>query len=128
MKTPPIASRAFGLCHMLTVARQGRQRVDWALTHAAACGLFLVRENEAQRGGDFMAVYTIIRVYEVTAKDRIEATNVMMEALALGVETDFLVKDIIREPDGKPGTGRPVDLRPPKGFLAALLAQLTGRA
>jgi hypothetical protein len=49
-----------------------------------------------------MAVYTIIRVYKVPAKDRIEATNVMMEALAFGVERDFHDKDVIREPDGGP--------------------------
>jgi hypothetical protein len=36
----------------------------------------------------------------------------MMEALMLHTERDFHVKDIIREPESKPGTGTLVDLRP----------------
>jgi len=50
-----------------------------------------------------MAVYTIIRVYEVPAENRIQATDRMLEALVLHVEHDFHVKDIIREPGDKPG-------------------------
>ena len=89
-----------------------------------------------------MATYTIIRVYEVPADNRIEATNRMLEALALGVESDFHVKDIIREPEGKPGSGvealpaarlpagqgRQVSLKPPKGWGTMFLDQLLGRA
>jgi hypothetical protein len=36
-----------------------------------------------------MAVYTIIRVYEVPADTRQQATDRMIEALALHVERDF---------------------------------------
>ena len=74
-----------------------------------------------------MALYTIIRVYEVPASNRIEATDRMMEALALHVERDFHVKDIIREPDAKPGQGKPVSLLPPAGWLTRLKRQLTGK-
>ncbi len=71
-----------------------------------------------------MAVYTIIRIYEVPGKNQIEATDHMMEALALHVEKDYHVKDIIRAPGDKPGQGKPVDLRPPAGWLTLIREQL----
>ena len=74
-----------------------------------------------------MALYTIIRVYEVPASNRIEATDRMIEALALHVERDFHVKDIIRDPDAKPGQGKPVSLLPPAGWLTLLKRQLSGK-
>jgi hypothetical protein len=49
-----------------------------------------------------MAVYTIIRIYEVPADTRQQATDRMLEALVLHVERDFHVKDIIRDPGAKP--------------------------
>jgi hypothetical protein len=70
-----------------------------------------------------MAVYTIIRVYEIPAENRIEATERMMEALELRVERDFHIRDYIREPGEKIGKGRPVDLRP-TGWLTLLREQL----
>jgi hypothetical protein len=70
-----------------------------------------------------MAVYTIIRVYKIPARNRIEATERMMEALELHVERDFHVRDYIREPDEKIGEGRPVNLRP-AGWLTLLREQL----
>jgi hypothetical protein len=71
-----------------------------------------------------MAVYTIIRVYEVPADNRIQATDRMLEAMVLHVERDYHVKDIIREPGDKPGQGKAVDLRPPRGWLALVKEQL----
>jgi hypothetical protein len=73
-----------------------------------------------------MALYTIIGVYEVPAKNRIEATDRMIEALTLRVEGDFHVKDIIRDPDAKPGEGSKVTLKPPEGWLSLLRKQLLG--
>jgi hypothetical protein len=70
-----------------------------------------------------MAVYTIIRVYEVPAENKQQATERMLEAIVLHTEKDYHVKDIIREPGAKPGEGKPVDLRP-AGWLAALKVQL----
>jgi hypothetical protein len=75
-----------------------------------------------------MAKYTIIRIYEVPADKEYEATDRMMEALVLGVEKDFHVKDIIRAPGAKPGEGKAVDLRPPAGWLTILKQQLSGKA
>ena len=75
----------------------------------------------------YTALYTIIRIYEVPAKNRIEATDRMIEALALRVEGDFHVKDIIRAPGSKPGQGKQVDLKPPAGWLTLLVRQLTGK-
>jgi hypothetical protein len=74
-----------------------------------------------------MAVYTIIRVYEVPADTQQQATDRMIEALALHVERDFHKKDIIREPGSKPGQGKQVDLKPPAGWLSLLARQLTGQ-
>jgi hypothetical protein len=70
-----------------------------------------------------MAVYTIIRVYEVPADNRIQATERMLEALSVKVERDFHVKDYIREPGEKVGQGRVVDLRP-SGWLTLIREQL----
>jgi hypothetical protein len=74
-----------------------------------------------------MAVYTIIRVYEVPADTQQQATDRMMEALTLHTERDFHKKDIIREPDSKPGQGKPVDLKLPAGWLTLVLRQLRGK-
>ncbi len=46
-----------------------------------------------------MAKWTIFRVYEVPANTAYEATDVMREAIALHVERDYHVKDILRGPD-----------------------------
>ena len=74
-----------------------------------------------------MAVYTIIRIYEVPAASQQQATDRMMEALAFHVERDFHKKDIIREPGAKPGQGKQVDLKPPAGWVSLLVRQLTGK-
>jgi hypothetical protein len=74
-----------------------------------------------------MAVYTIIRVYEVPADTQQQATERMMEALALHVERDFHKKDIIREPGSTPGQGTKVDLKPPAGWLSLVVRQLAGK-
>jgi len=74
-----------------------------------------------------MALYTIIRVYEVPAETKQQATDRMLEAIVLHVEKDFHVKDIIREPGAKPGQGKPVSLVPPAGWLTLMIRQLTGK-
>ena len=75
-----------------------------------------------------MATYTIIRIYEVPADNQQQATDRMMEALVLGVEKDFHVKDIIREPNAKPGQGKAVDMKPPAGWMTLLKKQLIGKS
>jgi hypothetical protein len=74
-----------------------------------------------------MARYTILRIYEVPADNRQQATDRMLEALAFHVEKDFHVKDIIRESDAKPGQGKQVALVPPAGWLTLIMRQLTGK-
>jgi hypothetical protein len=74
-----------------------------------------------------MAKYTIIRIYEVPAKNQIEATNRMLEALAFHVEKDFHVKDVIREPGAKPGEGKRLYLVPPAGWMEIVRRQLMGK-
>ena len=66
-----------------------------------------------------MALYSIIRVYEVPAETKQQATERMLEALMFHVEKDFHVKDIIREPNEKPGQGKAIDLRP-TGWLTLM--------
>jgi hypothetical protein len=70
-----------------------------------------------------MAVYTIIRVYEVPAESRIQATERMLEALYYHVDRDYHVQDYIREPGEPTGKGKPVDLRP-TGWLTLIREQL----
>ncbi len=78
-----------------------------------------------------MAVYRIIRVYDVPAETQIEATDRMMEAILLHVERDYHVMDYVNTPDDPKGKGRPIDLTPPKGWLKILMGelvtQITGR-
>jgi hypothetical protein len=77
-----------------------------------------------------MAVYTIIRIYEVPAASQQQATDRMLEAIAFHVEKDFHVKDIIREKvekGVKPGKWAPAKLAPPAGWLTLALRQLTGK-
>ena len=74
-----------------------------------------------------MALYTIIRVYEVPAENQQQATDRMLEALVLHVERDYHVKDIIRAPGSKPGQGKPVILKPPAGWLSLIVRQLSGK-
>ena len=74
-----------------------------------------------------MALYTIIRVYEIPADTQQQATDRMIEALTLHVERDYHVKDVIRAPGAKPGQGKQVVLKPPAGWLSLLVGQLTGQ-
>jgi hypothetical protein len=77
-----------------------------------------------------MAVYTIIRIYEVPADSQQQATDRMLEALVLHVEKDFHVKDIVREnveKGAKPQKWNRVKLAPPAGWLTLTLRQLTGK-
>ena len=77
-----------------------------------------------------MAIYTIIRVYEIPGETQQQATDRMLEALVLHVEKDFHVKDIVREKverGAKPGKWNAVKLAPPAGWLTLVVRQLTGK-
>ena len=77
-----------------------------------------------------MAIYTIIRVYEIPGETQQQATDRMLEALVLHVEKDFHVKDIVREKvdkGEKPGKWNAVKLAPPAGWLTLVVRQLTGQ-
>jgi hypothetical protein len=71
-----------------------------------------------------MAIYRIIRIYDVPADNRIEATNRMMEAIILHVERDYHVMDYVKAPEDPKGKGRPINLTPPKGWLKLLMEEL----
>jgi hypothetical protein len=72
-------------------------------------------------------LYTIIRIYKIPAESQYQATDRMMEALAVHAEKDFHIKDIIRDPGAKPGQGKAVDLKPPPGWMTLLKQQLSGK-
>jgi hypothetical protein len=74
-----------------------------------------------------MAIYKFIRIYEVQAGDRKQASERMMEALTLGVEKDFHVMDYIKSPEDQKGKGIKVNLVPPKGWMGTFLEQVCGR-
>jgi hypothetical protein len=46
-----------------------------------------------------MAVFTIMRIYEIPADNRIAATEIMLEALETHTEKDYHVTDIVRNKD-----------------------------
>jgi hypothetical protein len=57
-----------------------------------------------------MALFTIMRIYEIPADDRIEATDRMLEALEFHTEKDYHVRDIVRKKDETSGHWKPVVL------------------
>jgi hypothetical protein len=88
-------------------------------------------KSDWRKGGEKpMALYTIIRVYEIPAETQQQATDRMLESLVLHVEKDFHVKDIVREnveKGEKPGRWYTVKLAPPAGWLTLALQQLSGK-
>jgi hypothetical protein len=74
-----------------------------------------------------MAVFRIIRIYEIPATNRIEATDWMLEALELGTEEDYHVTDLVREHGANPAKSEPVDLRPPAKWGTIFKRQITGK-
>jgi hypothetical protein len=52
-----------------------------------------------KKGGKTMAVFTIMRIYEIPADSRIEATDRMLEALEFHTEKDYHVTDLVRNKD-----------------------------
>jgi hypothetical protein len=74
-----------------------------------------------------MAVFRIIRIYEIPANHRIEATDRMLEALELHTEEDYHVTDLVREHGDTPAHSQPVDLRPSAKMTTIFKRQLTGK-
>jgi hypothetical protein len=77
-----------------------------------------------------MAIFTIMRIYEIPAADRIEATDRMLEALELHTEEDYHVRDIVRKSGEDPGYYKPIDLtlpaKPPAKMVTIFKRQLPG--
>lgn len=65
--------------------------------------------------------YVIIRVYRVAGKNQVEATDRFAEAVALGVERDFHVRDSVKQAEQP--TGRRVLVR---SWWALIKQQLFG--
>jgi hypothetical protein len=79
-----------------------------------------------QKGGETpMPLYTIIRVYEVPANNRYEATDELMEAIELKQENVYHVKDVVRAPHEK--WGKIIDREPPTKWGTIFKRQLTGK-
>lgn len=73
-----------------------------------------------------MARYRIKRIYEVPADNRYQATDRMMEAIVLGTEKDYHVRDVIRLCENDSPFSK-VELQPPTGWWTILMSQLFGR-
>jgi hypothetical protein len=73
-----------------------------------------------------MARYRIVRIYEVPADNRYQATDRMMEAIVLGTDKDYHVKDVIRLCE-KDSPFFKAELRPPAGWWTLVLEQVFGR-
>ena len=74
-----------------------------------------------------MARYRIIRIYEVPAENRYQATDRMMEAIELRTDKDYHVKDVIRLCE-RDSTLSEVELGPPTSWWSILTSQLFGRS
>jgi hypothetical protein len=72
-----------------------------------------------------MARYRILRIYEVPADNRYQATNRMMEAILLGTEKDYHMRDVIRLCENDAPFSK-VELRQPTGWWTILMDQLFG--
>jgi hypothetical protein len=90
-------------------------------------GRYLPSEESGRKEVIHMAIYKIMRIYEVPAESQVEATNRMMEALVLHVERDYHVTDYVKSPEDANGKGRKIDLTPPKGWLSLLRQELTAQ-
>ena len=73
-----------------------------------------------------MARYRIVRVYEVPANNRYQATDRFMEAIVLGCERDYHQYDVVRPAHDPTGFVK-VDLRPATGWWTLVVDQLFGR-
>lgn len=73
-----------------------------------------------------MARYRILRIYEVPADNRYQATNRMMEAIVLGTTKDYHVSDVVRECGGQEQLVK-MELRPAPGWWTLFVRQLFGR-
>jgi hypothetical protein len=85
------------------------------------------KSDLAERRENHMAVFRIIRIYEIPADNRYQATERMLEALELHTEADYHVTDLVREHGEKPAHRQPVDLRPPARWGTIFKRQLTGK-
>jgi hypothetical protein len=83
------------------------------------------RRIQKERRGKNMPVYTIIRIYEIPANSRYEATDRLAEALELHTEKDYHVKDVVRSPHEK--WGKVIAKKPATKWGTIFKRQLTGK-
>jgi hypothetical protein len=84
--------------------------------------------EENRKEGKPMALFTIMRIYEIPADDRIEATDRMLEALELGTEKDYHVRDIVRKKDETSGHWKPIALPFSTKMVTIFKRQFTGKS
>ena len=111
-------------CGLPAAAAPLRSDPDTPVHHVS---YFKVTRKSARKEVVNMPIFKIMRIYEVPGDDQIEATNRMMEALMLGVESDWHVTDYIKSPEDPKGKGSRVNLKPPKGWMTLVIDQLLGR-
>jgi hypothetical protein len=76
-----------------------------------------------------MAVFTIMRIYEIPADTRIAATERMLEALEFHTEKDYHVTDIVRNKDDMSADRhwKPVALPHAPNMVTIFKRQMTGK-
>jgi hypothetical protein len=83
------------------------------------------RRIQKEGGEKPMPLFTIIRVYEVPAENRYEATDELAEAIELGQEKVYHVKDVVRAPNEK--WGKVIAKKPTTTWGTIFKRQLTGK-
>jgi hypothetical protein len=74
-----------------------------------------------------MPLFTIMHIYEVSAKNIYQAEDELMLARGTKQEKVFLVKTIIRESGAKPEKSITIDNRPPAKWGTIFKRQITGK-
>lgn len=106
--------------------RRASLGLDSSARHAGVFGVS--RKERGRKEVVIMAIYKIMRIYEVPAETQIEATNRMLEAIVLHTERDYHAIDYVKAPADPDGKGHKVDLKLPTGWLTLLGEQLFGKS
>jgi hypothetical protein len=82
-----------------------------------------------QKGGEHMALFTIMHIYEVPARNQYEATDELMLARKHQFDKVFLKKVIVKEAEVKPLRDKVnvFEPKPPASMKTIFKRQITGK-
>jgi hypothetical protein len=98
--------------------------LDRPVRHAAYCS-----RRIKQKGGKYMPLFTIMHIYEVPARNQIEATDELMIARKHNFDKVYLKKVIVKDAEPKPFRDK-VNVfaqKPPAKWGTIFKRQLTGK-